>query len=100
MQRYEVVYTSEFKANLDTILDFIGDDNPKAAAKFGNELLDKIDTLDFMPFRCRQHLDNGDKNIRDLVFKGYVIVFRVIENEVRILGIYKENLWNFQADVE
>ena len=48
-----------------------------------------------MPYRCRQNPIAKDENVRDMIFKGYVIVFFVDEAQqcVEILGIYKNNLW-------
>lgn len=34
----------------------------------------------------------NNTNIRDLIFKGYVVPF-LISNDIYILGIYKQNLW-------
>ncbi len=45
-----------------------------------------------MPFRCRKNAILDDKNVRDLIFKGYVIVFRIKQDEIEILEIFKENL--------
>lgn len=98
MQRYSIGFDARFKDDLHEILDFIGADNPNAAEKFSYEIYAKIDTLKFMPFRCRRH--KNYENIRDLLFKGYIIVFLVENLHIEILGIYKENLWNLKAKNE
>lgn len=46
-----------------------------------------------MPYSHRQNFDANNKNVRDLIFKGYVIPYH-INNEtstITILFIYKEN---------
>lgn len=83
-----MIFTLRFEDELAEILSFIGEFSPQNAANFKHEIYAKIKTLNFMPFRCRRH--GKDKDVRDFVFKGFVVVFRVVENEVRILGIYKD----------
>ena len=34
-----------------------------------------------------------DENIRELIHKGYVIPYFINDDEINILGIYKENEW-------
>ena len=48
-----------------------------------------------MPYRCRKNAILGDENVRDLVFKGYVITYRINEKSIEVLLIYKENLPQF-----
>lgn len=61
--------------------------------KFIDELENACKNLSFMPFKHRKSLSFDDENIRDLIFKGYVIPFVVRKDSIYILGIYKENLW-------
>lgn len=35
----------------------------------------------------------NQENIRNLIFKGYIIPFVIGEDEIEILGIYKHNVW-------
>ena len=44
-----------------------------------------------MPFKFRQSIYFQDENIRDLIFKGYTIVYRVdaIKEIITIIGIKK-----------
>ena len=86
--------SDRFVSELNSIIEFIvnrGD--TQNAVKLQAEIYDKIETIPFMPYRFRQNLDTNDKHIRDLIYKGYKIPFRVNDNNIEILGIYKENLW-------
>lgn len=53
-----------------------------------------------MPYRFRKNSYLNRRDIRDLIFKGYVIVFKIIpENEsIEILTIFKQNLPKFNSD--
>ncbi|EAJ4425079.1 TPA: type II toxin-antitoxin system RelE/ParE family toxin, partial [Campylobacter jejuni] len=44
----------------------------------------------------RKSLSFDNENIRDLIFKGYIIPYLIdkSKNEIVILGIYKSNLWD------
>lgn len=98
MQTYKIKLTDRFQQELHDILGFIADSSPSNALHFRNELYAQMVRLNFMPFRCRKHFSNANSvgdNIRDLIFKGYVVVFLVdkMSFSVEILGIYKANKW-------
>lgn len=46
---YRILYTEEALSELGSILDFISMDNPSAAARFGESLLDHIDVPAELP---------------------------------------------------
>ena len=70
---------------------FIALDSLERAEKFKNDIIDKISSLDFMPKRCRKSTLANDESIRDLIFKGYIIVFKIQNDTIKVLYIYKEN---------
>ncbi|MBR5941654.1 MAG: type II toxin-antitoxin system RelE/ParE family toxin [Neisseriaceae bacterium] len=89
-----LIVSNRFISELNAIIDFIvfrGD--KQNALKLHDEIYEKIENIPFMPYRFRQNLDANDKNIRDLIYKGYKIPFRINDESIEILGIYKENLW-------
>lgn len=91
----QVHKTSRFFAELEIIIDFIAQDSLQRAEKFKNNLDDKVQDLPHFPYKCRHSLKFNDENIRDLVFTGYVIPYRVnvANNRIEILGIFSENEW-------
>lgn len=48
-----------------------------------------------MPYKFRQSNSFEDENIRDFIFKGYIIPYKINtqKDKIIILGIYKENKW-------
>jgi hypothetical protein len=42
-----------------------------------------------MPFRCRKSIFFKDEAIRDLVFRGYVVTYRVLYSELEVFGFTK-----------
>ena len=84
-------FDDRFIKALNDIESFIALDSLERAEKFKNDIIDKISSLDFMPKRCRKSTLANDENIRDLIFKGYIIVFKIQNDTIQVLYIYKEN---------
>ena len=78
----KIVLKESFAHRLENQIEYIAKDNIDAAKKFKKELLKKIKSIPSNPLRFR-------KSIRDLVFKGYTIVFRIKENIIEIFGFVK-----------
>ncbi|GAB5538099.1 MAG: hypothetical protein Salg2KO_02020 [Salibacteraceae bacterium] len=70
-----------FADKLDKQVEYIAQDKPQAARKFRKGVIAKIKTLEQNPFKCRKSLYSEDENVRDLIFKGYTITFRVNETK-------------------
>ena len=88
--------TTAFRDKLNAQVDFIAKDKPSAARKFKNNLLEKLRELPSMPFKHRRSIFFDSEEIRDLVFKGYVIVYKVNQEqkEIEVFGFvkYEQNL--------
>ena len=89
-----IILTERFKSELKNIIDFISDDSILRAVAFRDELLDKIYLLPNYPRIYRKSIKFNDENIRDFIFKGYVIPYLIDDEKIVILGIYKHNLWS------
>ena len=91
----QVHKTDRFFAELEVIIDFIARDSFKRAEKFSDELSKNILDLPHFSYKCRQSQKSEDENLRDLIFSGYVIPYRVNseKNRIEILGIFSENEW-------
>ena len=61
------------------------------AIKFQVELDEIIDSIPNMPFKYRKSIYWNDNNIRDLIFKGYVVPYKIdtAKNQIIIIGINK-----------
>jgi len=83
--------TIEFNYDLKDIVDFIAKDKPVAARKFKIELIKKMQKDLKHPFLFKKSIYFENENIRDYVFRGYTIVFKVdIELEtVSVVAILK-----------
>ncbi|PHQ66050.1 MAG: hypothetical protein COB99_00590 [Sulfurimonas sp.] len=43
-----------------------------------------------MPYRCRKSYYVDDEDTRDLIYKKYTIVFKIIENNIHILTLFRQ----------
>ena len=78
--------------NLTNYLEFLENSSKfKAMDKAAKaQMLSQINELIKSEALWVRHARN-DENIRDFIFKGYVIIFEINEN-IEILNIYKHNL--------
>ena len=91
----QVLKTSRFLYELEVILSFIARDSLPQALIFFDKLDNVVFSLPDEPYRCRQSTKSNDISIRDLVFHGYVIPYRINKkkNRIEIIGIFSENGW-------
>jgi len=82
-----------YKNNLFQILDYIAKDKLSASKNFLNELDKLINNLPTFPFKFRKSQYFDDENIRDMIYKGFTIIYRVNETEKRIdiIRIFHKN---------
>ena len=93
----KIILSEQFKEEIKSILDFYADrsKSEKAANDFLEGLFEKIESLSTFAYRFRKNQYFRKDNIRDLIFKGYVIPFIIENDTIKILSIYKHNLPKF-----
>lgn len=84
-------YEPRFINQFNDIWDFIADDSKNRADTFKTQLKGKIENLIYMPYKFRKSIYFEDENIRDLIYKGYVIPYEIDQKNdlINILGIVK-----------
>jgi len=91
-----IIRDALYLEKLQKIIEFIAKDNLHQALKFQTDLDEKIEDLQNMPYKFRKSSYFDNENIRDLIFKGYVIPYKIDErqNTIIIIGInkYQSNL--------
>jgi len=88
-----IIHKPAFSKQLKQILEYIALDKPSASMKFKNELKESINLIPDNPTMYVQSQYFKDKNIRDMVHKGYTIMYRIrtIKKEIEILRIFNKN---------
>ncbi len=86
-----ILYESNFKYALIDILHFISKDKISASKNFKTELKNKIKFLKTNPTMYRASIYIKIENYRDLVFKGYTVIYKIDykTNCIKVLDIFK-----------
>jgi toxin ParE1/3/4 len=86
---YKLVYLQKALDDLDEIHFYIANDNPQAADKMVNKILDAIEGLETLPFIGSSVADRIDVNgdYRMIVVKPYLVFYRIINNHVTIYRV-------------
>ena len=88
---YKIIVEPEALQDLHQIKSYITEsDSADKANRFISELKQSIKTLNEMPSRCRKSYYTNNENTHDLIYKKYTIVFKIIENSVHILTIFRQ----------
>lgn len=85
----KIKFKETFVSRLEKQIDFIAADSPVRARKFKSELFNLIRKVSLNPLQCRKSIYFEDNNIRDLIYKGYTITFRINDNTIEIFGFLK-----------
>lgn len=88
----KIAFSDKFGNELERILNFIAQGNLNKATEFNDALYDKILEIPSRSYSFRKNKLLKREDTRDLIFKGYVIVFRIKPDYIKILSIYKHNL--------
>ena len=80
----QIIYQPKFINSFNNIWDYIAQDSKNRANKFKREIKKLIEDIHHMPYKCRKSIYFDDDNIRDLIFKGYTIVYKVDESKEQI----------------
>ncbi|TDA67371.1 type II toxin-antitoxin system RelE/ParE family toxin [Sulfuricurvum sp. IAE1] len=88
---YSIIVEPEALQDLFSIHTFIASKDSKTKAdRFVRELENAISALSDMPLRCRKSYYADNEMTRDLIYKGYTIVFHVVRNNVHILTVFRQ----------
>jgi plasmid stabilization system protein ParE len=82
---------NSFADKLNDQVAYIAKDKPGAARKFKSEILKRIREIPEMPYANRKSIFYDRDDIRDLIFKGYIVVYKVDVEEgvITIFGFTK-----------
>ncbi|MBT3421333.1 MAG: type II toxin-antitoxin system RelE/ParE family toxin [Bacteroidetes bacterium] len=83
--------TKSFRNKLNDQVEYIAKDKISAARKFKSEVLNTIRQIPPMPFKNRKSIFFDRDDIRDLTYKGYIIVYKFNKKEdlIEVFGFTK-----------
>ena len=84
-----IEYDENFSYKFKTIWKFIAEDSKNKANDFKGQLQNTIEDIPTFPYKYRKSRWFDNKDIRDLIFKGYTIPYRILDDKIVILDIFK-----------
>jgi plasmid stabilization system protein ParE len=84
-----IIYKESFKIRLNRQLLYIGQDSKSYATSFRDDIREKIEAIKENPLQFRQSIYFDDILIRDLIFKGYTITYRIKNETIEVFGFTK-----------
>jgi len=84
-----IIFKDTFINRLENQLDFIAQNNPANSRKFKNDLFNLIKAIPLNPRKHRKSTWYDDLDIRDLIFRGYTVVFRINNETIEVFGFVK-----------
>jgi len=85
----KIIFEPLFSDGLLNILNYISKDKKSASLKFKKELKKKISDLKENPYIYRASYYFEDESYRDLIHHGYTIIYKVEDDTIMILEIFK-----------
>jgi plasmid stabilization system protein ParE len=87
----KIKFSKAFSQRLNDQVDYIANDKPSAARKFKLELMKRIKNIPHVPYGNRKSIFFDRNDIRDLIYKGYVIVYKIneVEKSIEVFGLVK-----------
>ncbi len=90
----QIIRTPNYISELQVILNYISLDKFSASKKFKIDIDKMINNLVNFPYKFRPSYYYEDENIRDMIFNGYSIIYRINQKKdvIEILEIFNRNL--------
>jgi addiction module RelE/StbE family toxin len=85
----KVVWSEQAWERLLEIEQFIGRDNPTAAARLVDNLIERGDGLSDRPEQGRRLPELPDSGLRELIVGNYRIVYRRVREAVEVLTVFE-----------
>jgi plasmid stabilization system protein ParE len=80
-----------FVNRLEGFVEVIAEDKPSAARKLHKEIITACKEIHNFPYKHRKSIYFDDENIRDLVHKGFVIIYKIDEDTIRVFAFINRN---------
>lgn len=81
---FQIIWSAQARDDLQSIVLFIAQDNPPVAESFGYQLMSKVDVLAQFPQLGRMVPEENDETIREIVFRPYRIIYKVLPEKQMI----------------
>lgn len=87
MDKIKIYWTQTGISSLENIVEYIFKDSEYYASNFAMQILMSIERLEFFSFSGRIVPEYNDKNLREIIYKNYRIVYNIKEDCIFILYV-------------
>jgi len=89
--KYNIIIEPEAEKDLLNIYNYIkNNDSEEKAKNFIKKLQKAINSLSFMPYRCRNSYYIEDNKTKDLIYNGYTICYHILKDNVHIVAVFRQ----------
>jgi len=85
----KLIWTNEALNRLSDIDNFIAQDSITRARKFVRELICRVSSIPLYPKKGRVVPEFDSRDIREMIFKNYRIVYRIKGDQIQILTVFE-----------
>lgn len=85
---------------INEIADFISEDSPEAAKRWIDDLFKKVERIKEFPHSGRLVPETGRKDIREILFGNFRIIYRTMLTEIAILTVRHSKQGLPKADLQ
>ena len=96
----KVVWTATAVSRLEEIEDYIAADDPAAAVRFVDALIEAGDSLAENPSRGRSVTELPASGLREIVHRRYRLVYRVAASRIEILTVFEGHRQRREDELE
>ena len=94
MTSYRIIIEPEAQEDLINIYAYIKEvDTVVQARRFLIKLQESIESLNFMPQRCRKSHYIDNENTHDMIVRGYTICYTIQEDRVHIVALFRQRAY-------
>ena len=80
-----------FVNRLEGFVEIIAEDKPSAARKFHKEIINACKEIQNFPYKHRKSIYFDDEDIRDSVYKGFVIIYKIELDTIKVFAFINRN---------
>ncbi len=88
---FRIAWTEVALSDLQDTVRFIAEDDPQAARRFGNLIVERIEGITNFPLSARKVSEENDEKIREIILRPYRLVLEIdSDREV----VYVLRIWH------
>ncbi len=84
----EIEWSTTAQIDLNDIIDYIAQDSLEFALSFYDQVKEKLENLTEFPNMGRKVPELDDPNIRELIFRNYRLIYRIMGDKIQIVRVF------------